>query len=226
MLNWARFFRLPLLPTVWCHIYAASLIAGQPFLDHIWLVVAFTSVYLYGMGDNDRVDLATDLENNTSRPLASGAISLSAATIMITLVLLVGLAAVMMIPDRQQSLMVAVALIAAWGYNRRFKKYAILGAICLGVVRGAIYYSFELDWKWVAVIALYTAMITLWSTTEEQHPSRKKITLILLLMLPIVDFTLIILAGAMTQNAVFLLAMPIVCRIFVLALSPKQSLPA
>jgi len=223
MIHWARFFRIPLLPTVWCHLYAASVMVGDDITQHPWLLVAFSCVYLFGMGDNDRADVARDLENNPSRPLAAGVISITQATYVLTFILLIGGFSVYKIEPPHQAKMVAVSLVAAWCYNRYFKAFALPGALCLAVARGSIYYSFSVPLHYALILAAYTLCVTLWSTTEEKYPKRKKITLLLLLMLPVLDFILIICEKGMTQRyAFFLLAMPIVCRFFVLALSPKK----
>ena len=224
MIHWFRFFRIPLLPTVWSHLFAAGLIADKNIFDHPWLIVAFSTVYLFGMGDNDRVDLPSDLEHNPDRPLASGALSLTAANSMLIAILFVGLGAVLMIDDKHQSMMVGCSLVGAWAYNRKFKKWALPGALCMGVARGSIYYSFldPSEWKYAAVLAGYTVFVTLWSTTEDKNPSRKKWTLIFLLMLPVLDFLMVTWAKGPIQQAIFFFVVPVICRMLVLSLMPKK----
>jgi 4-hydroxybenzoate polyprenyltransferase len=223
LIHWARFFRVPLLPTVWCHLFAAALLVDKSILDYPWLIVAFSMVYLYGMADNDRADLPRDLEKNPGRPLASGAISLTAAQGAIMLILTLGAVSVYLNRDPHQSLMVAVSLVAAIAYNRKLKHYVLPGALCMGVARGSIYYSFMVPIEAVLILAFYTVFVTLWSTTEEKHPARKKFTLIFLLLLPWLDFAVLFFNHKHSQYAVFLLAMPIVCRLLVLSLMPRKS---
>ena len=92
----------------------------------------------------------------------------------------------------------------------------------MAVARGSIYYALVADWRFAAVLGVYTALVTLWSTTEDAHPERKKWTLIFLLMLPAVDFVMVTYAKGIMQQSLLFFVVPVVCRMMVLALMPKK----
>lgn len=221
--TWARFFRIPLLPTVWCHVAAASILAEVAFDWHLALV--FTGIYLFGMGDNDRQDLSRDLIDNPMRPLASGALSLTQASAVVFFVFALTGMGIMLIQDVWQAQMASVCLLMAFGYNHVFKKSRLLGPLAMAICRGSIYACFlGIDVLQPWVLAGYIYCVTLWSTTEDKHPGRKKFTLLFLLLLPWLDFVLLMASGSLTPSAVFLLAVPVVCRILVLLLQTKPVL--
>lgn len=80
---WLKLFRIAALPSALANVLIGFLLANkswQPTMSLVWLLLASACLYLAGMVLNDVFDVEVDRKERPSRPLPSGAISLSAAS--------------------------------------------------------------------------------------------------------------------------------------------------
>ena len=80
---WLKLFRIAALPSALANVLIGFLLANkswQPTMSLAWLLLASACLYLAGMVLNDVFDVEVDRKERPSRPLPSGAISLSAAS--------------------------------------------------------------------------------------------------------------------------------------------------
>ena len=79
---WLRLLRIAALPSALANVLVGFLLANeswQPTMQLVWLLLSSACVYLAGMVLNDVFDVEVDRQERPSRPLPSGAISLSMA---------------------------------------------------------------------------------------------------------------------------------------------------
>ncbi len=184
--DWARFFRLPLLPTVWSHLVAAAWISES--LPPASVVVGYSALYLWGMGANDWADRLNDKRFNPNRPLPAGRLQEEDVVRVLAALLAFVAMALLWVPSLNFRWALAIGLMAATAYDFALKRWALAGALCMGVVRSSVIAGFiDLPRIVVWTLGVYVFAVTLWSTTEEQDPSRKVWTFRFLLALPLVD---------------------------------------
>ena len=185
MRAWLRFFRVPMAPTAaWDSAACLALaltaagrtLGGTAPLD--WLVLALTSLALYafGMGLNDLADRDRDARLAPDRPLPSGAIDPRRASVLVMgfggLAVALGGG-----PMGFRPAAIAAVVFAAL-YDLALKRSAVGGAVSMGLVRfsNASLGVWPLVlggrapwWTLLAPVAvgLYSAAITVWSTTED-----------------------------------------------------------
>jgi hypothetical protein len=141
-LIWLRFFRARLLLTAISNLTVGAC-AGIEGLDaFLWprfgfLCILASLLYCFGMGSNDFRDRERDRRLHPERPLPSGALSVSAARLVLAVLLLAAfaLAAWIGLP----SLAVTAALVGCVVlYNRVVKDHALLGPLTMGSVRACL----------------------------------------------------------------------------------------
>jgi 4-hydroxybenzoate polyprenyltransferase len=79
---WLRLLRIAALPSALSNILIGYLLAHQswqPAMPLVWLLLSSACLYLAGMVLNDVFDIEVDRKERPSRPLPSGAVSLSLA---------------------------------------------------------------------------------------------------------------------------------------------------
>lgn len=132
--------------TAWADIlagYAASgsvlLLALQPAADWhplAWLLLATTGLYGGGVVLNDRFDAELDARERPERPIPSGRASCRGATLLGSLMLLLGVGAALQVSSVTGLLATLTAMLAlvydAWG-----KHQPILGPLNMGLCRGS-----------------------------------------------------------------------------------------
>jgi 4-hydroxybenzoate polyprenyltransferase len=212
-----RFVRFPLVWTALADVLAGAAIAsGRPgaFLtvDILPLLVISPSLYLFGMGMNDLVDLRQDTAARSDRPLARGqtaGITVYGA-VMIVAVLL-GLASVgAAFVDRPTLAMVVLTFAAIVIYNALAKRFTVTAVVFMAACRVcnaligwsavAGHWQFHRGprapyvWALLACLAGLTALASLFSALEKRHGLKSvaglrpsSVVLACLLLLPVVD---------------------------------------
>lgn len=183
MKPWLRLIRLPLAPTAICDSLACGLLAyaaaghDLPVLPD-WLALAATSFLLYsfGMAANDYADRTVDRMKNPDRPLPAGHIAPAAALVL--LLLLAGASLLVAGGPIGSVQPVSVAVVFALLYDFALKRRVLPGAASMGCVRFAnasiavwpLVLDGSVSWLLLlppACIGLYSAAVTVFSTTED-----------------------------------------------------------
>ena len=137
MKAWLQLFRVPNLFTVPGDPLAGFLIATSGRLDSraLCAVLASLCIYAAGLAMNDLADFAEDLRERPKRPLPSGAISRSAAWIVVANLILLGLG-LCFLAGPAAVLMGFGTVLGVVLYNFLTKKIPVIGALNMGVCRG------------------------------------------------------------------------------------------
>ena len=198
MRSWLRLVRLPLAPTAMWDA-AACMALGLTFAGRglgsveplAWVLLVTTSLLVYaaGMAANDFADRKRDVELAPTRPLPSGEIRPGGALALV-LVCVAGAIAIGGGAAGSREAVIAAVLLAGL-YDFRTKHGLVGGALTMGLVRfanasvgviplvqsGAAPVEALLG---PAAIGLYSAAVTVLSTTEEtEAPGRKIATRLL-----------------------------------------------
>ncbi len=134
---WLQLFRVPNLLTVPGDPLAGFLIATGGRLDGRVgpAIIACLCLYAAGLAMNDLADLAEDTRERPRRPLASGAISRSAAIYATIALIVCGLAVLGLEPGQAAAMVGTLLLGAVAFYNFLTKRIPILGALNMGLCR-------------------------------------------------------------------------------------------
>ena len=137
MKAWLQLFRVPNLFTVPGDPLAGFLIATGGRLDSraLCAVLASLCIYAAGLAMNDLADFAEDLRERPKRPLPSGAISRSAAWIVVANLILLGLG-LCFLAGPAAVLMGFGTVLGVVLYNFLTKRIPVIGAVNMGVCRG------------------------------------------------------------------------------------------
>ena len=137
MKAWLQLFRVPNLFTVPGDPLAGFLIATGGQLDSraVCAVLASLCIYAAGLAMNDLADFAEDLRERPKRPLPSGAISRSAAWIVVANLILLGLG-LCFLAGPAAVLMGFGTVLGVVLYNFLTKKIPVIGALNMGLCRG------------------------------------------------------------------------------------------
>ncbi|MBL8880654.1 MAG: UbiA family prenyltransferase [Phycisphaerales bacterium] len=156
-LAWARLLRVPNLFTAQADVYVGLVASGallQQPLAATALIVSSTALYAGGIALNDVVDVAEDRRERPSRPLPSGAISVTRAAAAAFGLLAGGVAFAMSaaaLSRRSEPLVVAISLAAAiLAYDLGGKRTAA-GPLILGVCR---FLNVLLGWTLTTIVAM------------------------------------------------------------------------
>jgi 4-hydroxybenzoate polyprenyltransferase len=126
------------------------------------LVVSTLGLYGGGVVMNDVFDAKLDSIERPERPIPSGKVPLSSATVLGISLLLLGILAATMFSLQSGMIAVIVALLTIL-YNRFAKHHVFFGPLTMGMCRGGnlilgmsvLPESFQ-SWAWVAVFLLFT----------------------------------------------------------------------
>jgi len=134
---WLQLFRVPNLFTVPGDPLAGFLIATGGRLDSraVCAVLASLCIYAAGLAMNDLADFAEDKRERPKRPLPSGAISRSAAWIVVANLILLGLGLCFLVGP-EAVLMGFGTVLGVVLYNFLTKRIPVIGALNMGLCRG------------------------------------------------------------------------------------------
>jgi 4-hydroxybenzoate polyprenyltransferase len=187
--DWLRLARVPLAPTAAFDSVACALLARAPGFSRgpapeaptvlALAALAATSVLLYcaGMAGNDLADRRRDATIAPDRPIPAGRVSATGALAFV--LACAALALALGGGPEGDRRAVALALVFAAAYDGVLKRSATLGAAAMGLVRACnaavgvlplvlLERASPLALLAPATIGLYSAGITLLSTTEER----------------------------------------------------------
>ncbi len=178
--------RPPNLPTAAADILAGATIAGFFTGSSDWsllfyLIGASVSLYAGGVVLNDVFDLPVDRVERPERPIPSGTVSQSAATVLGTAFLVLGVVLAFLAGSLSGYLAVLLALLIL-AYDSFSKKYDFLGPLNMGLCRGVNLLLGSsvfglIVHPWLALIPLlYIFAITLVSRGEVHGGNRSQIS--------------------------------------------------
>lgn len=192
MRDWLRLARVPFAPTAaldalvcgWFALQAAGVAPHTALgLEHTLLLIAASiAFYLSGMAGNDYADRARDAEIAPTRPIPAGRISPTAALVFASLCGVIGLVVAGVTFGWIAPAATALFILA---YDGGAKKQLVPGVVTMGMVRMANASIVALPlvmagrapiWALLPplMIGLYSAAITLLSTTEDvEAPGRR-----------------------------------------------------
>jgi 4-hydroxybenzoate polyprenyltransferase len=172
---------------IWAGIALSGFMMGAGSLTNYWpsvVMLSIASICLYGGGVvlNDVCDTEIDKIERPERPIPSGQVSKSSATILGIVLLLAGI----LISVSQSLLSGSLALLisaAAVIYDRWGKHHSLMGPLNMGLCRGlnlllgmSILPASIPTWGWIAVVpVIYIAAITLISRGEVHGGSRQAV---------------------------------------------------
>ena len=189
MLHWLRLLRISALPSAIANVLVGFLIAHQswqPTGQFLLLIVASSCLYLAGMVSNDVFDFSRDQQQRPNRPLPSGAISISAATTVYTLLMVVAAVCGLLTDETSVAIVIAI-IVCIFLYNGLLKQTPFaplfMGAcrslnILLGAstVAGGVT-AFPILLWWVAgSVGVLIAGITLFASKETQTNKRSRLS--------------------------------------------------
>lgn len=127
---WITLFRVSNLPTVWSNVLTAILLSGVPFLwwHLLLLLISFSFIYSAGMALNDIKDVAIDKLQRSSRPIASGRISLQAASLVTVLLFAFALILLLAMPHALLAIIVCIfliSLIILYDFHHKANPYSV-----------------------------------------------------------------------------------------------------
>jgi 4-hydroxybenzoate polyprenyltransferase len=169
------------LVTAITDILAGMAIAQFTFSDFSPALLVVSTLGLYGGGVvmNDVFDAKLDGIERPERPIPSGKVPLSSATVLGISLLLLGILAAAMFSLQSGMIAIIVALLTIL-YNRFAKHHVFFGPLTMGMCRGGnlilgmsvLPESFQ-SWAWVALFPIiYIGAITLISQ-DEVHGGKK-----------------------------------------------------
>ncbi len=191
MLAYLQLLRLPTVFTAMADIFLGFLLthAGfEPWPKFAGLLAASSCLYLAGMVFNDVFDVQQDLQERPTRPIPSGRVTRTAATILGGVLMIVGLQQANLVSER--SLHVAVCLVPAILAYDGFLKRTPLGPLGMGTCRFLNVMLGASDvvspaWSaaastpafWCAVgLGIYIVGVTWFARTEAKESSRFQLT--------------------------------------------------
>ncbi len=138
--SWGRLFRLPNIftvpgdPLIGFIVLNRGVITESQGIDIILVMLASVCLYIYGLISNDIVDYDIDKKERSSRPLASGEISIASAKIASCFFVCIALLISFFI--NQQVFILSLVLLAFISfYNFKYKSHIILGPLLLALCR-------------------------------------------------------------------------------------------
>lgn len=159
---------------------AENLESGALFYQLLWLILSTIGLYGGGIVFNDVFDAELDKTERPERPIPSGEASVLSASILASLLLIVGIAAAFQVSLSSGIIAITIAILAilydSWG-----KHQLIFGPINMGLCRGgnlllgvsAIPSVIQDFWFLTLIPVIYIAAITMISRGEV-HGGNKK----------------------------------------------------
>ena len=147
--------------------------------DLMWLIIATIGLYGGGVAFNDVFDAELDKIERPERPIPSGLASVTSASIMATILLLVGVLSAWQVSILSGLIALAVAILAIL-YNAWGKHQLIFGPINMGLCRGgnlllgtsAVAGALTQMWFLALIPVVYIAAITMISRGEVHGGNR------------------------------------------------------
>lgn len=169
--------------TAWADILAGCAVSGTIAIaspDLAWLLLATTGLYGGGIVFNDVFDAELDSKERPERPIPSGRVSLKDATLLGSLLLVMGILAAAKVSLLSLAIALGVAL-AALLYNAVGKHHVIGGPINMGCCRGgnlllgmSVVPGVLVERWWLALLPIvYIGAITAISQGEVRGGSQK-----------------------------------------------------
>jgi len=179
MLPLLRLARPANLVTAVADIFAGTAIAGflasesATFGPLGWLCLSTVGLYGGGVVFNDVFDARLDAEERPERPIPSGQVSLRAASLLGSALLLAGVVAAWLVHPVLGWLAIGIAVFALL-YDQFGKHHPVLGPLNMGLCRGlnlllgvSVLPGQVLPWAWVALLPIaYIGAITMISRGE------------------------------------------------------------
>ncbi len=203
---------------------------AEPFRPIGFLVLSTIGLYGGGVVLNDVFDAELDKRERPERPIPSGLISKSSATIFGVLLLVLGIVAAGLSADTfiSYSLVIATVIaIAAVVYDRWMKHNSFLGPLTMGFCRACnlllgisiLSYSLNIFWHLAFVPLVYIAAITMVSRGEVHGGKRNTLyfamTLYALVMLAVLFVAY--------SNGALRLSLPFILILALMILVPLQN---
>jgi hypothetical protein len=130
--------RVSNLPTVWSNCLAGWWLGGGGKWSLLaWACVGTSLLYVAGMFLNDAFDINFDRQHRGTRPIPSGAISLTAVWLWSITLLILGIASLAWIS--KTTAILALALTAAIIIYDAFHKLVALAPVAMGLCRALVY---------------------------------------------------------------------------------------
>ncbi|WP_266367621.1 UbiA-like protein EboC [Tellurirhabdus rosea] len=167
------------LVTAVADILAGTAIAGYLTYEYATFeplgLLCLSTIGLYGGGVvfNDIFDAQLDAEERPERPIPSGQVSLRSASLLGSVLLLIGVVAAWLVHPLSGWLAIAIAVFALL-YDQFGKHHPVLGPLNMGLCRGlnlllgvSILPEQVMPWAWVALLPIaYIGAITMISRGE------------------------------------------------------------
>lgn len=167
------------LVTAVADILAGTAIAGYLTYEYATFeplgLLCLSTIGLYGGGVvfNDVFDAQLDAEERPERPIPSGQVSLRSASLLGSVLLLIGVVAAWLVHPLSGWLAIAIAVFALL-YDQFGKHHPVLGPLNMGLCRGlnlllgvSILPEQVMPWAWVALLPIaYIGAITMISRGE------------------------------------------------------------
>lgn len=215
---WLQFFRIGGVTSALSGGLYGFLISGQfkenPFGVIPVLVVSF-SIYLFGMGLNDIVDVKKDRELRGGRPLPSGRLQISQAWLATGFVLLVGVVCMCLFLSRAQVACFSMAYFFVATYNLMAKHSKIFGPLTVAVARslnvlgGMTYLGFsDTSLIWVLIHFFHTIGIFVIAEGEDRERALGMKEAVAVLAAPVVLLWLQPLGAVLWTGCLFWIARP------------------
>ncbi len=204
------------LVTALADIFAGLTIAGFTFSDSSPLPLLGATLGLYGGGVvmNDVFDAQLDAIERPERPIPSGRVSRSSASMLGITLLSLGIILAALISFESGLIGLSIALCTLI-YNRLAKHHALMGPVVMGLCRGGnLILGMSLipaslsRWGWIALVPIiYIAAITMISQDEVHGGKRRTLyfAALLYLMVLVTQLTVGYLQGNLLPTLPFLL---------------------
>ncbi|GBE91883.1 UbiA-like protein EboC [Nostoc cycadae] len=179
--------------TAWADIMAGFAASGYfaeaNLTPLLWLILATTGLYGGGIVFNDVFDAELDAEERPERPIPSNRASRTGATLLGSVLLMVGVVAAVQVSWLSGIFAIAIAT-AALLYDAIAKHHPILGPINMGLCRGGnlllgvsvVPAALENYWFLALITIVYIAAITILSRGEV-HGAKHSTGIIALLLI-------------------------------------------
>jgi 4-hydroxybenzoate polyprenyltransferase len=209
-----RLIRLPNIFTTISNVWAGAFIAanGIPETNKMILAsIASAGLYAGGIAFNDYCDRNYDSLHRPERPIPSGAIRPVSAVIIIIILWLLGLASGFAV-SFCVGLISAGIIASAFLYDVYLKKYLVTAALFMGICRG-------LNWLLglnaggkisgglyflPLIILVYIAGLTSLARSEDKIIWIKKIVMVGIIVIPLVDAVVVASFGLFWQSLIVL----------------------
>lgn len=204
---WLELARVSNLPTVWSNaLVGVALASGSgPLSWTNWgLVAAMCSLlYVGGMIHNDVMDAAVDARERPDRPLPSGRISRTQASVAAAMLFLAGVHG-LWLAGPWPMLLAALLALVIMAYNA-LHRHAGSSVVLLGVCRAMVYGIGAAAVTWpvdlnrllppAVALGLYVIGLSILARDEGQRPQRIKRVVLLICAISVLDAAILVILG-------------------------------